>query len=793
MWGDLTFGLRVLRRHLSFSVTVVLVLSIGIGGSVAICDVAEEVFLRPLPFPQAERLVWVEADRSRGNGAHIGFHEFSEVIQHVDAFESVSASGGGFMRLTGGQEPLEAQVEFSSASTFQLCGAAPALGRLFTNAEDSGVGEPVAVLSASLWHHNFGSAKDVIGRPVVLNGTEYRIVGVVAEPFHGPLMLNRTAIWLPLARLKSEMPNASALNVVARIRSGLSLRAARAQLDGLSLSQTAIEQGRPWGVSLVITPLQEFILGDVRHDLRSLLAAVILMFVVGCANVANLLINRAVIRSREWAVRIALGCGRAGLIRQCFSESLTLALVAGIIGVALAAFLVKLIRSFGPELRGIGDFRPDGSLAIIAIAISLLSCLLFGILPTLYIASTDYHQWLRAGRFLTILPNVARLQHKLLVFEIGVSLALLTFASSITTKYITLSPSRGGFHTDALVAVIVLDRHVYETPESQRKYVDSCLYGLRNLPGVRRVASTSILPMSGMTTTTSITMGDQSFESSVHTRSISPEYFEMMGIPIRAGRGFSSQDTISAPSVAIVNETSARRYWPNGSPLGSNVRLGAGTDAKTWQIVGVVADIRPMPLSTKTWAEIYVPLAQSPSSRINLLVESTQPPQMLAGATRGVLRNVDPDQPALEISPFWAIIDRAYSPVRYRLWLIVAFSVAVLIMTCIGVYGVVSNAQQQRQYEIGVRMALGAQTGSVFLLVSRRALASLCGGLVFGCLLAWSSFRVIGSNVYYLGQPNLGLLWFAMLVIIITVVLAAAIPTIQVIRKSPLDTLRHSE
>jgi len=776
---------------------IVSVLALGVGGSVALFDIAEQVLFRPLPFPQAERLVALDrVSRRGGPQAYFDFQGYSEVLQHVRSFDLIGAGGSARMRLTRVEEPVEVSTQFYSASMLELLGATVLRGRLFTMTEDSGDGARVAIISSSLWQGVFLGDPNIVGRAVLLNGTEYRVIGVVAEPFHGHLMNKQISVWLPLSRYKVEMPDFRALNVLARLRSGVSIAAARDELASLGSSGRAWDAGA--GIGYEVVGFKEVLFDDFRKDLQYLLMAVFLVLAAGCASVANLLLVQANERSHEWATRVALGCGRSRLIRQCFLESLTLAMAGGLLGIGIALAIIRLTKAYAPVLaRSYGNWlrldelRLGGRLVLIAVAVSLFSCLLFGILPALHATSSDHFPWLRGGHS-SGTPRASHVQEILLLFQIAASLAFLTFASSIARNYIDLRPSNAGFKMSGLAVSIELDRHTYESPDSQRDYVSTCLRLLQSLPGVRQVGGSTILPMSGITATGRISSGSpDSGWPTVHWRAVTPGYFDAIGMSMWAGRQFSKGDIDGAPLVAIVNETTARQLWPNRSALGNRVTLDLHGSLQGYEIIGVVKDVRSIPLNTRVWSEVFVPFAQVPDRLVNFLIESPQPPETLTRAVRNALRAVSHDQSPREITPFSAIVNRGYGAIRFRLWFIGAFSIAVLWITSIGVYGIVSAIQKRREKEIGLRMALGAEVHSVLLLVCKRALLALGGGLGVGSLVAFVSLRVVGTNMYGLGQPDFRLFLLDVSVITVVFTLAALGPAIRAVRSEPASVLRH--
>jgi putative ABC transport system permease protein len=800
MFQDLRFGLRMLLKNPGFTLIAVLTLALGIGANTAIFSVVNALMLRPLPYQDPERLVWVEEVSKKTNtsqpawGAH-----FLDWQEHSQTLDGIAVIDGGTQTLTGAGEPERVASGKISASFLPLLGVQPLPpGRNFSATEDAPGGEGVALLSHGLWQRRYGGDQDIAGKTITLNDANYTVIGVLPADFR---FFNHFDVWLPLAldaQVELAGPNRSFNSTVARLKPGVSLAQAQAELDTL---QQRYEMTRPEGSPRIesrtqLVPLQEHLLGDTRRPLLVLLGAVALVLLIACANVANLLLARAVTRQKELAIRAALGAGRLRLARQMLTECLLLAVAGGAAGLLLAYWLTSLLGS----LNSTDTFGQMGRLTAITIdrrvlgfslLITLVTGLLCGLLPALRLSHPDLNVSLKeggsGGGF-----HRRGWRNALMVSEVALALVLLIGAGLLIRSFVNLLDVDPGYRAENLLTARLALPPRYRDNAQRVQFYEQVLHRLAAMPGVVSVGATSHLPLTGYNMGSTLRVesrppqpGEQ--EPSAPVARVNPDYFHTMGISLRAGRLLNDSDTPEAPGVALLSEMLARRLFPDEDPLGKRLAVG-GLDTT---VIGVVGDIRYTGLDGEIEQAVYLSYRQLPRAGMALVLRGTVEPSSLAPALRQAVHEVDPALPVYEVMTMDERLSNSVAARRFNLLLLGGFAALALLLAGVGVYGVISYVVTQRTQEVGIRMALGAQSKDVLRLFIRQGMALVLFGVGLGLLGAFALTRVMTSLLF--GVSANDPLTFAGVALLLSLIalLACYLPARRAVRIDPLVALRH--
>ncbi|MBV8808102.1 MAG: ABC transporter permease [Acidobacteriaceae bacterium] len=816
MWGgtslerliqDIRHSLRRLWKAPAFAITTVLTLALGIGATTAIFSVVDAVLLRSLPYRDAHRLVAIYEDRSR-----TGFprKEFTPA-NYVDCktqkgiFDDVAAiDADRFYNLTGGAAtPERLSAEGVTHNLFSLLGVQALFGHVFSPQEDRPGSEHVVLISHRLWLGRFGGDRSVIGRDILLNGEKYSVVGVMPPGFSFP---NKNAdLWVPTAFTSQDLADRGShfLMVVALLRPGVTIKQANAQL--LVLSQRLRRQHMDvmqFVDSFIADPLQNVYTRDVRAGLILLLAAVGFILLIACANIANLLLSRAVGRQREIALRAALGAARSRIVRQLLTESAVLAIAGGVLGILLAEGNFRFLRNLIPEdLSRTVSVTLDLPVLAFAILISLVSTFMFGLAPALQTSKVDISESLKEGGRAGVGVRRKNVGNSLVIGEIALSLMLLVASGLLIESFANLRHLDPGFRSDhVLTARIDVPETSYRSFSSRTQFFQTVLERVRVLPGVERAGFSSplpLLPEAGFVPEADfvpegVVRPDIEYGALDHV--VSPGYFEAMRIPLMHGRLFDSRDGPSAPSVAVINETMARKFWRNQNALGKRFRIDLGnSNFRSFQIVGVVGDVRQMSLDAVAKEEMYFPYWQAEGNYMmprDLVIRITGNPMDLAGALRKTVWAVAPDQPVSDVRTMDDIVDHEVGERRIQTVLLGGLAALALVLACVGIYGVVAYLVTQEHHQIGIRAALGATPRGILRLVLARASKLTFIGLSIGILAALLITRFMKSLLF--GVSGIDPLPFVAAAILLTSValLASYLPARTAMRIDPVIALR---
>ena len=801
---DLRYGVRMLWKSPGFTIVAVLTLALGIGANTAIFSVVNGVLLRPLPFRDPSRLVLI-AEKSSFPIISTSYENYLDWRDQSHSFESMEATRGSSITLTGAGEPERLNVRMATAGLFSMLGINAQIGRTFLAEEDRAGGTPVALLSYGLWQRRFGGSADIIGKTVNLDLQPYTVVGILPSGFQ---ILQPADLYLPFTPWAKTLPADRnwhpGIIPLARLKQGVSKEQARGEMVGIT---KRLEQQYPdynTGTSADVVGLQDEIVQNSRPALLLLLGAVSFVLLIACANVANLLLARAASRGREVAIRTAMGASRGRVIRQLLTESVLLSLAGGLLGVIVALAAVGLL----PKIAG--DSIPQGApigldpwvLAFTAV-VSLFTGLLFGIVPALRTANLDLRGTLNEGsRGSTAGPGQHVLRGALVAMEIALAMLLLVGSGLLLRSFSRLQEVPPGFQPDhLLVADIPLSPTAYAKPQDRYQFFDRLVERAKSLPGVRSAAAASFLPVSGGGSIIHFNITGHPPKSphefvAAGYRTITPNYLETLGVPLLQGRFFTRGDNEKSPAVVIINATMAHTFFPNENPLGKRLQLGAlpEQEVPTMEIVGVVGDVH-FGLGTDPQAEMYLPYRQAdlllPVFQLSVILRTAGDPALQTSALRSALAEIDPNQPLVKVRTMEENMATTVAQPRFRTWLIGILAMLALVLAAVGVYGVMSYTVTQRTSEIGVRVALGAQPKDVFRIIVGEGLRLALFGVGVGLVAALVLTRLLQSFLF--GISAYDPLTFIAVSLLLTLVAVAAsyFPARRATRVDPMIALRY--
>ena len=803
---DLRFALRQMAKRPGFTSVVVLTMALGIGANAAIFSVLDGVLLRPLPYRNPEGLVKVWS-RFTGIGMPndqnwVSAPEFRDYQQLNRSFSDLAAIDTESFNLGVKGSPQRLIGANVSPGLFAMLGAQPLMGRTFLAEEAQPGREHEVILSYALWRRVFASNPNVIGTTLDIDGVPYLVIGVMPAGFAYP---DQAEAWGPLAFSPDDLSENSrgnhGLEVLGRIKPGLS--PAQVQADTDRVARTMIEQHRSYpyekyGFGVILHPLLEETVGDVRPSLLVIMAAVGLVLLIACANIANLLLARSTERQQEMETRIALGASGPRLARQLLTESVVLAFTGGIVGVAISPFVLgELVRIGAKSLpRAVHTSLDFRALALTA-AVSLATGVLFGLAPALQAARRRNFEALKSGKS-TEGRRPRRLRNGLVIAETAFSLLLVAAAGLLLRSFAQILKVDPGFRPDGVLTLRVsLPDAIYSKPEQIRGFYNELLSRVQKLPGVDAAGAVSGLPLAGEGGSGTTTIDSQSVRLEDTTpeadqRVVTPDYFKAMGISLVRGRFFDARDADKAPPVAIVDETLADAFWPGQDPIGKGLHQGGRGNKVPWNtIIGVVRHVRNRTLEARSRVEVYWPATQLPFSAMTLAVHLAGNPMNLAPTIQREVSAIDPDLPVYRVRTMTEVMGESLERRRLALILLAVFAGLALLLASIGIYGVTSYAVAQRRIEIGVRMALGADRGQVLRMMIRTGMATIAYGLVLGVILSFAMMRFMGGMLFAVRPSDPLTLSAAALVLMAVAFLAIFIPVRRATCVDPMIALRY--
>jgi len=795
---DVSYSVRVLLKSYAFTIVVVLTLALGIGANTAIFSFANGILLRPLPYPQSDRLAVVdETALKRGvDSAAVSYPNFLDWREQNTVFEDIAVHfGTSRFGLSGAGEPVELRGTRVSQGLFEILRVAPQLGRTFTADEDRPEHDAVVILGYDLWQRNFGGDPNVLGKQIVLSNRSRTVIGVMPRGFRFPEI---SELWVPLALTPQMFTRTDhGLDGIARLKDGVTFAAAQAEMDNIALR---IEQANPVtneGLGVKIMSLHQNLAGDYRDALLILLGVVGCVLLVACVNVANLMLARAGARQKEFALRAALGASRWRIVRQLLIESLLLAVAGGALGFALSLWALHLLLKAIPiELPFWMDFGIDLRVLAFTIGITLLASMLFGVVPALQTSRVDLNDSLKeGGRGSISLRGHSR--SLLVVTEIALSLVLLVGAGLMIQSFMRLRQVNIGLDSkNVFTASVLLPSAKYRKPEQRIGFFKQLVERVRNVPGVEAASVTGTLPLSGNHWGRSLTVEGFPLLAvgqapMIQHTVVEPGYFRTMGIPLLTGRDFTDADTFES-KVTIVDERLAREYWPNESAIGKRIRFGPPENNEPWHtIVGVVRSVRHERMQRDTVKSIYLPHQEIPVGGMTLVARTTSDPHDVTAAIRHEVAQLDRDQPVSEIATMEEVVAESIWQPRLYATLFAFFGGGALVLALIGIYGVMAFLVQTRTHEIGVRMALGATARDVFRLIVGRGMKLTVIGVVIGVAGAIAVTRLMHSLLFNTSATDP--LTFILIAVLLSVAafLACYIPARRAAKVDPLVALRY--
>jgi predicted permease len=804
-WKDLRYAARFLYRTPGFTITIVLTLALSIGANSAIFSVIEGVLLRPLPYPQPDRLVRIYYKSDTQPKFSLNPFDFRDFRARNRAFDSIAAINRNDAQLSGSGEPVRLSAFLVTAGYFRTLGLSPARGREFDTTDELPGHGRIVILSDRLWRTTFAADPNILGRTITLSAQPYTVVGVMppgtrhpGNNFHSVADGETVDLWYPFTFEGDPNQRGSHyMDTLGRLKAGVSPEQGNADLSA-ALTQIKAEHGeKGWRVYLV--PLYQEMVGRSQATLLVLLGAVGLLLLIACVNAANLLLARSSARASEIAVRSALGAARGRIIRQLLTESLLIALAGAALGTLFAIGGVRALVAFlPPGFPRASEIRLDSVVFAFTLTIGVLTGLLFGLVPALTSSRMDLQQSLReGGRGSTSSSRQLQLRNLLVVGEIGLACVLLIGAGLMLHSFVNLLHADPGFRPQqVLTASISLPFEHYRTELQRIHFYDTLMANLEAMPGIESAGVGSDLPWTGYDGnadgfTVEGRPASYNDKTTARYHVASPDYFRALGIPLLAGRFFTGHDDKDAPTAIIVNDTMAKRYWPGEDAIGKRICFRSQPREKDWfHVVGVTGDVRDQADSGPPRPAFWFPYAQQPDRGMALALRFTSDPTAAANRLRRELHQLDPELAVADLRFMTQIADESVSTRRFALFLVGLFAALALLLAAIGMYGVISYSVNQRMHEFGMRMALGARPGDLLRLIVGQGMKLSIFGAVIGLLSAAALAKLLGSMLYGIAGTDPVTFAAVALLALATAALACYLPARRATKTSPMHLLR---
>ena len=794
---DLQFALRMLLKKPLFTLIAILTLALGIGANTAIFSVVNAVLLRGLPYNKADRLILVYGLTPSGDNDAMSIQELEEYRAGMQSVEDFIGLQSQSVNVTGTDRPDRVRGAFVSANYFQFFNLKPVLGRTFVPGEDQPGAPRQVVVNEKTWRERLNSDPNLEGKKLILNGEPYSVIGVVSGDFKQPFDADVEA-WMPMVYFPGNTGQRDARFVFAmgHLKPGSTLQQANAEATNIAGRLAQAYPNENVGRGAKVEFFRELLVRDVRPMLWLLFAAVAVILLIACANLANLLLARSLARQKEIAVRAAMGATQWRLIRQLITETTLLSVLGGIAGVLLAYWglraLVKLPQSFISAQDATLDLR----VLLFAFAVSVVTGWLFGLLPAIQLARPQLQSFLKEGaRGGGEGARWNRVRSGFVVFQVALSLLLLVSAGLLIRSFDKLLHVNVGFNPQQLLSLEYrLPRNKYGKPESQWNFHRQVIESVKQVPGVESVSLIRGLPFSGNGGTAAIILLDRELpakgtEPEVMFNTAMPNYFETMGIPLLRGRTFGNEDQLNSPAALIVNQTMANRFWPNQDPLGKQIKFVEDNSVGT--IVGIVGDAKHFLLEEEQRPQLYVAFSQSPGIFATLVMRTSVEPLSLSEQVRQAVWKVDPDQPMWKIRTVEFLVDRSVADRKFLMALMGIFAGLALVLTIVGLYGVITYLVNQRTQEIGIRMALGAQVRQILTMVLKQGMLLVLSGVALGLIASWLLTRLIARLLFQVSATDpIAFIGISMLLVVVAL-LACYLPARRATRVDPLQALRH--
>jgi putative ABC transport system permease protein len=800
---DVQYALRMLARSPGFTAVAVLTLALGIGVNTAIFTVANALLLRPLPFADPNRLVLVGVMRTQLT--LMSYLRFTAIQEQNRSFSGIATVTTESFNLSGRGDAEEVPSARTTWNFFDVLGVRPVLGRTFVASEDEPGGKHVALITHSFWMTRFGGAPDIVGQNITLDLRDYTVIGVLPADFSFSYIGPRTDIWatrvydLNLITPSQVQRGAGFLTAIARLRQGVTRDAAQAEMAVLNSQFQRAHPGRPDSDSKIVidvTDLRQHFVENFRSALLMLLGAVGLVLLIACANVASLLLSRALGRRKEISIRAALGANRGVLLRQLLIESLMLAGAGGIAGALLGLGGTRMLSALAAgALPRFANVHVDGVALAFTAALSFASGLFFGLVPSLQLSKPDLNTVLRdEGRGCAGNRRRNSARNILVVSQVALSMVLLVGAGLLICSFVRLHTATPGFDPQNVLSMrISLPPTKYATRPQMIAFYHEALTQVRTLPGVESVAISSALPVKGTRRSQMLLEGQPAVpigeRPMLNIQTISPDYTKVLRVPLVRGREFTEHDGADAPPVVMVNQAVVRRYWPNENPIGKRIYLGQ--TPKPSEVVGVLGDIKNDNLMRETIPEVFVPFPQLPWASLNLTVRTTRDPHNSISAVRRQISLIDKDQPVTNVQTLEELLESASAQPRFTMFVLGIFAATALILAVVGIYGVIAYSVAQRTLELGIRMALGAARSDILRLVIGHGLLLALSGVAIGIIASVALTRVLSSMLYKTSATDPIIFSSSAVLFLVVAFIASYLPARRATRIDPTDALRN--
>jgi putative ABC transport system permease protein len=795
--NDVRYGARKLIKNPLFTIVAIVTLALGIGANTAIFSVVNAVLLRSLPYYKADQLVIVSGRTPSGEGDGVSQLELDDFRAGMPSLDSLVGFQSQSVNLTGNDRPDRIRGAFVSYNFFEFFHVTPIVGRTFAPGEDKQGAPKNVVVNEKMWRERLNSAADLSSKKLILNGEAYSVIGVVTQSFIEPFDPDVEA-WMPLAYYPSNSGKRDARFAagMGRLKDGQQLSTTQAEATTVASQLAAAYPRESIGRGARVESFRELMVGGIRPMLWVLFAAVAVILLIACANLANLLLARGLARQREVAVRAALGASRWRLIRQLLTETTLIAIVGGLSGILLAYWGLRGLLKLPQNFVNTNDATLDARVLLFALGVSLLTGWLFGLAPALQLARPKLQSFLKeGGRGSGEGARWNRVRGGFVVFQVALSLLLLVGSGLLIRSFDKLLRVNVGFNPQQLLSLEYrLPRNKYAKADVQWNFHRQVTEEVAKIPGVQAVSLVRGLPFSGNGGSISITLPDrelpkQGTEPEVMFNTVMPNYFETIGIPLLKGRTFGSEDHADAPVAMIINQTMAQKFWPSQDPLGKQIKVV--DDGSQGTIVGVVGDAKHYWIEEEQKPQLYVAYSQSPGIFATLLVRTTVEPLSIAEQVRQAVWRVDPDQPMWKIRTVEFLVTRSVADRKFLMTLMAIFAALALILTVIGLYGVISYLVNQRTQEIGIRMALGAQMSDILRMVLKQGMLLVVAGVILGLGACWAATRLMDRLLYKTSTTDPVTFSVIAVLLIVVALLACYIPARRATKVDPLDALRY--
>jgi putative ABC transport system permease protein len=801
---DLRYSFRLLLKNPGFTLVAVLTLALGIGANTAIFSVVNSLLLRPLPYKDAQQLVWIWGTNPKNDIAQevASAPDYADWKSQNQSFEEMGAFSRTALILNADNEPERLIGGAVTDGFFSVLGVQPKMGRVFLPEEDKPGANRVVILSEGLWQKRFGADPNIIDKSITLTGNSYTVVGVMPADFLNPRPGDRqpAEFWVPLRlNYATAGRRGDFLGVIARLKSNVTLAQAKADMQNiasnLETQYPATNDG--WGTKVLT--LHERFVGDVSRPLLVLMGAVCFLLLIACANVANLLLVRASTRRKEIAIRAALGASRLRLTRQLLTESVALSLIGGALGLLIAVWGLNLLVAFIPDnLPRLNEIALDNRALAFTFTIAVITGIVFGLIPALQASTPNLNDCLKeGGKDTANLGGSNRMRNVFAVVEVAMALVLLAGAGLMTKSFLKLQDVNPGFDTRQVVTMQVqLPSTRYKEDEQLVNYGVQLLEKISTTPGIAAASLVSDVPLTGggdflAFGIEGITRSPSDPIQDAETHGVSPDYFKALGIQLKRGALFTVQDTLNSPGVVVISETMAKRYWGDEDPIGKRITLNGGDDPTWMKIIGIVSDVRHSQLDKEPYPQMYAPIAQQPRRTLTILARSSADTAGIIPAIRNQVKELDSNVPVFNVQTMEQILADSIAQPRFIAILIVLFACLALILAAVGIYGVISYGVTQRRHEIGIRMALGARPSEILQMIVGQGLKLVLVGIGLGLVAVFLLTRLMLTLLFEVSATDPLTFLIVSLILIAVALLACFVPARRAAQTDPMVALRY--